>query len=87
MFFPGNKPPEEWSLRDEQDQKGQTFSWSASDWNFLQEMHALDIEYFAGSMLFQIWMTKNGTREQQEYLASLNVGYRSPTENGRTCEA
>jgi len=48
---------------------------TASDWNFLQEM-ALDIDYFAGSMLFQIWMTKNGTREQQEYLAALNVGFR-----------
>jgi hypothetical protein len=76
MFFPGTRKPEEWTLRDEKGQRGQVFSWSASDWNFLQEMHALDIEYFAGSMLFQIWMSKNGTREQQEYLESLNVGFR-----------
>jgi hypothetical protein len=76
MFCPGN--PNDYTLRDEQDQSGQIFSWSASDWNFLQEMHALDIDYFAGSMLFQIWMSKNGTRKQQEYLASLNVGFRMP---------
>jgi hypothetical protein len=49
--------------------------WSASDWNLMQELHILDIDYFAGSMLFQIWMQKNGTREQKEYLASLNVGF------------
>jgi hypothetical protein len=65
----------QYNLPDEQDQHGQVFSWSASDWNFLQELHALDINYFAGSMLFQIWMKKNGTREQQEYLAALNVGF------------
>jgi hypothetical protein len=78
MFCPGN--PNDYTLRDEQDQRGQIFSWSASDWNFLQEIHALDVEYFAGSMLFQIWMSKNGTREQQEHLASLNVGFRMPKE-------
>jgi hypothetical protein len=79
-MFPGTSKPEEWTLRDDKDQCGQIFNWSALDWNFLQEMHALDIEYFAGSMLFQIWMSKNGTREQQEYLASLNVGFRMPKE-------
>jgi hypothetical protein len=66
----------QYNLRHEQDQRGQIFSWSASDWTFPQEIHALDIDYFAGSMLFQIWMKKNGTSEQQEYLAALNVGFR-----------
>jgi hypothetical protein len=78
MFCPGS--PDDYTLRDEKDQSGQIFSWSASDWNFLQEMHALDIDYFAGSMLFHIWMSKNGTREQQEHLVSLNVGFRTPKE-------
>ena len=74
MFCPGN--PNDYTLRDEQDQRGQIFTWSASDWDFLLQIHALDVEYFAGSMLFQIWARKNLSVEQQEFLELLNVGFR-----------
>lgn len=63
-------------MHDDGDRRGQIFTWSASDWDFLQRVHALDLEYFAGSMLFQIWARKNLSLEQQEYLESLNVGFR-----------
>jgi len=75
MFFPGTGKPEEWTLRDEKNQRGQLFNWSASDWNFLQEIHALDIEYFAGSVLFHIWAQKNLPPQQQNQLEAINVGF------------
>jgi hypothetical protein len=38
--------------------------WNRDDWNMLQEMNSLDVEYFAWSSVFMEWLADNGTEEQ-----------------------
>ena len=47
------------------------YLWNCNEWHLLRQCHALDIEEFCGSMMFQIFLEQCGAVEQRRKLRML----------------